>query len=1275
MKVINGLDMELCVNNSWSGSKVTGISESLSAGCNTRCQNLGEDPDVIIVWMGINDFDWEVSLGEYDGTTAVGTDTTKFRDAYGIMLNKILTTYPKAEVFVCTLLQDEINQISTGFPEINDAGIPLKEFNDAIVELAASFGVKVLDNNTCGIRYHNLASYTKDYLHPTHLGHDLLANNMIRQMLAGGTLYAPHLVSSSLNERIEDIENELEPLTDIIKSQSVVYCNGYNANNVSNAAMNTSPFSISRTMDQDIKITSIKLIVVTAGTLSLGTVDKTYLVANADFDRSNVTIHEVLNITETGEQTITLSTPIDLPTTKALTIGNTTDTIVFKYGQNGTHKGFYYINSGKLIASGSSLGFDIYGETATKGIAELIDARGSYNSLDERLDAMGSGSGGSGLQNLVDGSASGSVRGTGTAAESSSYTMGIDAVAEGNSTKASGDRSHAEGAYTVASGYLAHAEGRYTTASGQGSHTEGNYTIANHGYQHVFGEYNVADTSSAAVTSRGNYVEIVGNGTSSARSNARTLDWNGNEVLAGKLTVGSDPVNDMDVATKQYVDRLDDSLSHDELITEDTNSITFTTDSAQIAKNTKVTFEPIQDLHEYDHPWPAGSGKNLLPLTIENAKSSPGNIAGTWVDNSFIMQGITFTFLTDSGGNVIAIKANGTANGQDATVKFFGSSLSNDQNISYPNDTKLTFDVQGSSSTYRGIMWGDNGSYIDSGELSINANSIIYGIGFRIIDGVTVDNLMIYPMIRLATETDDTFEPYSNICPISGFDEVNIIGRGKNLFDCTVDNGEYTNAGVTYKNVYDDHGNAIGISASGTSTGYSQINFNITLLAGRYKTNVSDTSSGNVGVSIRKGSAWFANVNSEFTLTEETALRIRYYVDTSGKVANNTIYCMLYKYDGTDQDFEPYQSHEIAQSLPETVYGGTLDLESGELVVEYGIFDMGEATWSSAGNGLYYRTSSPSDSQELVNRGCEAVCSCYKNACGKTIDEFNASDSEFFLNNALYSASAKYILVRDTKVENATAFKTKMSGQTIAYELSIPITYHLTPHQLAIFAETNNISTNATKIQVTYREGEIAVMEDVAGMAETLESQTESKIQSVVNSTDSKIQSVLGNFADIEQVTATSNHSVGDYIVVNNKLRKVTAAIASGESIDDNNSSVTTVEAEIASMKNLLGNTSISGTGQETVTDAISTLNSCIGQVSIESNVLDYALSLPNGAHKIVKYMGTDYSWVPDNDSNYRYGMFIIDRGASVILVDAYSWNGALHHYNYYGNNVWQGWQ
>lgn len=103
------------------------------------------------------------------------------------------------------------------------------------------------------------------------------------------------------------------------------------------------------------------------------------------------------------------------------------------------------------------------------------------------------------------------------------------------------------GSYSVAVGYnceassnQAYAEGNNTVASGTYAHAQGWGTIANHRGQTALGEYNTADTSTAAASSRGNYIEVVGKGSSdSNRSNARTLDWSGNEVLAGGLKINS----------------------------------------------------------------------------------------------------------------------------------------------------------------------------------------------------------------------------------------------------------------------------------------------------------------------------------------------------------------------------------------------------------------------------------------------------------------------------------------------------------------------------------------------------------------------------------------------------------------------------------------------------------------------------------------------------------------------------------------------------------------
>ena len=143
---------------------------------------------------------------------------------------------------------------------------------------------------------------------------------------------------------------------------------------------------------------------------------------------------------------------------------------------------------------------------------------------------------------------------------------------EGESTLAYGRSSHAEGQYTYAQGENSHAEGYHTYTRGKNSHTAGNNTTALFSDSYVFGAYNLPDGYDSTVYSdRGNYIEIVGNGNSvynketkeydTTYSNARTLDWSGNEVLSGKLTVGTAPTADMDVATKKYVDDADNELS------------------------------------------------------------------------------------------------------------------------------------------------------------------------------------------------------------------------------------------------------------------------------------------------------------------------------------------------------------------------------------------------------------------------------------------------------------------------------------------------------------------------------------------------------------------------------------------------------------------------------------------------------------------------------------------------------------------------------------------
>lgn len=177
----------------------------------------------------------------------------------------------------------------------------------------------------------------------------------------------------------------------------------------------------------------------------------------------------------------------------------------------------------------------------------------------------------------------------GTAAHAEGYqtsAMAQAAHAEGYSTTASGSYSHAEGYQTTATGYSSHVEGyknhvdgdyshgegynntvggSYSHAEGSdntinsnvsNSHVEGRENTVNSSCSHVSGWNNIAGSNYQTVIGKYNesdanniYSFIVGNGTGdSNRRNGFTVKWD------GTAQVGALPVNDMDVATKKYVD-------------------------------------------------------------------------------------------------------------------------------------------------------------------------------------------------------------------------------------------------------------------------------------------------------------------------------------------------------------------------------------------------------------------------------------------------------------------------------------------------------------------------------------------------------------------------------------------------------------------------------------------------------------------------------------------------------------------------------------------------
>lgn len=182
-------------------------------------------------------------------------------------------------------------------------------------------------------------------------------------------------------------------------------------------------------------------------------------------------------------------------------------------------------------ASGSDAHAEGYSTTASGASAHSEGS--STTASGQQSHAEGSGCTAAGSYSHAEGRNTSTASATaGSAAHAEGYSTkanGQYSHAEGSSSEADGQSSHSEGNSCYALGDYSHAEGNSTNSEGTGSHTEGLDTISYVNYQHVSGKYNVPDSSAENL-----YAEIIGNGSdANNRSNARTLDWGGNEWIAG----------------------------------------------------------------------------------------------------------------------------------------------------------------------------------------------------------------------------------------------------------------------------------------------------------------------------------------------------------------------------------------------------------------------------------------------------------------------------------------------------------------------------------------------------------------------------------------------------------------------------------------------------------------------------------------------------------------------------------------------------------------------
>ena len=471
-------------------------------------------------------------------------------------------------------------------------------------------------------------------------------------------------------------------------------------------------------------------------------------------------------------------------------------------------------------------------------------------------------------------------------------------------------------------------------------------------------------------------------------------------------------------------------------------------------KDLTVGIEPVQDLHGYDYPWPAGGGKNLLSMTVANLKSL--NTSGSWSGNVYTVSNVTFTLQTDDGENVTGIKVNGTANAQ---ILFYCG-------IFIPTaETSIKFNGipgTGSQSTYSiNLLIGSSyAGDIYSGDSSANTISANTNVKYFIVirSGYNAQSLMFYPMIRLASVSDATFAPYSNICPISGWTGCNVTRTGKNLLDTSKWLSSATDVNVT--SVRQEDGNYI---LNNTSTGVSWIHIGpnssyflpVGLPYGTYTIKWNNPAS-KLGLYINESADQNMAENITYTGKIDT---IRIIIRGNNKTFTNQKLDIRIEVGSSASDWKPYQGTAIPiswQSEAGTVYGGTLDVTTGVLTVDraYVEYDgSNDEPWNyevaSGGKNAYIKITDA----KILQFGSSSLLRCNE---GKINPGASAYAETCFISG---TGNFNYTYLDALDISSAEGFKTWLSSHPmqVLYELATPQTFQLDPVTVETLLGQNNI--------------------------------------------------------------------------------------------------------------------------------------------------------------------------------------------------------------------------
>lgn len=555
-------------------------------------------------------------------------------------------------------------------------------------------------------------------------------------------------------------------------------------------------------------------------------------------------------------------------------------------------------------------------------------------------------------------------------------------------------------------------------------------------------------------------------------------------------------------------------------------------------KSLVVDINPVQDLHGQDSPYPAGGGSNIWDEETE---------LGSWNDTSEKW--------------VIA-----TA--QLKSKNYIPISPTASYRLVNPQGTISRYVYYDSNKNY--LSWA---SATSNKEFTTPENAYYMMFGLASSYGATYnhDIAINYP------STVATYSPYENICPISGHDTVEVLDDpacggtiewnqlvtngnmesnygwisapqasgafsvSNNILTCTMtEEAQYLNI-VNYTQTQRlVKGHKYLYSVNVRSSAWADSNHRAILILGGYwvQTIYTDIQAG----------TW-VNISGIWTSTIENTIQatFRKYPDANYSpfdVKEFMVFDLTQMFGAGNEpatveafralfpnDYYEYTTGEetcvsavngnpyrhITIPLGQTVYGGKLDVLSGELTVDRAKRVLnGSETWSVIAYQNHYRAFTPSVSDiepvTLSNEKTKAVCDTFG----------SGSWNNVYLGLSVVGQNGSYLgfgldALGITTVDGTKAWLAD-NPITIAYPLATPIEIQLSANQINSLYGVNNIWADSGDTEVEYR-------------------------------ADTKLFIERLTAPDSADMIADANITSGQYFMVGNSLYKATANIANGSAI------------------------------------------------------------------------------------------------------------------------------